>query len=633
MVGKHTAENRRRGVSTRVVALVLAAVLVVPLLAWSFWPGGGWAAREINPMMHTVERSLFINETLERGNVESASNVEIRCEVQSKNLQGTTILEIVPEGTYVQPGDILVRLDKSQLENDRIKQQITCSNSEAALIKAKNDHASALIAKREYEEGSFREQEQQILSEMSTAQENLRRARDYLKYSERLALRGYVTQLQLEADRFAVEKAQTDLEVAETKLRVLREFTKAKMLNQLDSAIATTDAALKAAERSHQLDLEQLQLIETQIERCTIRAPEPGQVVYANEVGSRGGGRDIIIQEGELVRERQVIIRLPDPKRMQVKAKINEARVSMVAPGQRATIRMDAFPDIELLGTVEKVSEYPAPTNFFNPNVKEYETVIKIDQSPPGLRPGLTAEVKILIERIEDTIHVPVQSVFEHAGRHWCVVRGEGGRGWAAREVEVGSTNDKTVVIRKGLEVGEEIVLNASVARDRVALPAASESSGPGRGGPAGAGRPSRRGPGGGAAGNEGGPNRPNSGPNRPGGDAAGTNGGPPSNPAAMADQLFSQFDADRDGRINLADLPESWSARLQGADANGDGQIDRAEFNSAAARMTRRSGEQGAAPSESPRAERPQRPPGAEGEPRAPGRGRPDARPRANEP
>ena len=620
MVAANKAESRRRGVSTRVVAIALAAVLVVPLLAWSFWPGGGWAAREINPMMHTVERSLFLNETLERGNVESASNVEIRCEVQSKNLQGTTILEIVPEGTYVQPGDILVRLDKSQLENDRIKQQITCSNSEAALIKARNDYSSALIAKREYEEGSFREQEQQILSEISTAQENLRRARDYLKYSERLALRGYVTQLQLEADRFAVEKAQTDLEVAETKLRVLREFTKAKMLNQLDSAIATTEAAMKAAERSHQLDVEQLQLIETQIERCTIRAPEPGQVVYANEVGSRGG-KDIIIQEGEMVRERQVIIRLPDPKRMQVKAKINEARVSMVAPGQRATIRMDAFPDLELTGTVEKVSEYPAPTNFFNPNVKEYETIIKIDQSPPGLRPGLTAEVKILIERIEDAIHVPVQSVFEHAGRHWCIVRGEGGRGWAAREVEVGSTNDKTVVIRKGLEVGEEIVLNASVARDRVDLPAASEAGSASRTGSGGPGRAPRRGPG-----------APSNGRGRPAGDAAESAGGPPGNPAAMADQLFSQFDADRDGRINLSDMPESLASRLRGADINGDGQIDRAEFNSAAVRMTRRDGESGDASLDGPRAGLPERPAAAPVEQRQPSR-RPEARSQGNEP
>lgn len=631
MVAAQRAESRRRGVSTRVVAIVLAAVLVVPLLAWSFWPGGGWAAREINPMTHTVERSLFLNETLERGNVESASNVEIRCEVQSKNLQGTTILEIVPEGTYVQPGDILVRLDKSQLENDRIKQQITCSNSEAALIKARNDHASALIAKREYEEGSFREQEQQILSEISTAQENLRRARDYLKYSERLAVRGYVTQLQLEADRFAVEKAQTDLEVAETKLRVLREFTKAKMLNQLDSAIATTEAAKKAAERSHQLDVEQLQLIETQIERCTIRAPEPGQVVYANEVGSRGG-KDIIIQEGEMVRERQVIIRLPDPKRMQVKAKINEARVSMVAPGQRATIRMDAFPDLELVGTVEKVSEYPAPTNFFNPNVKEYETIIKIDQSPPGLRPGLTAEVKILIERIEDTIHVPVQSVFEHAGRHWCVVRGEGGRGWAAREVEVGSTNDKTVVIRKGLEVGEEIVLNASVARDRVDLPAASEANGAGQRGSGGLGRPSRRGPGG-AAGPESVPAASGNERGKPIGESAGSEGGSTSNPAAAADALFSQFDIDRDGRIKLSDMPEPWSSRLQGADINGDGQIDRSEFNSAASRMMRHGGEPGAGPADGPRAGRPERPLGPASEQREPGRRRPDARSPGNEP
>ena len=237
-----SASRRRRGVSSRLFMVAVPALLAVPAIAWFLWPGRSLGNRDADATVHTADRSRFVHETIERGNVESASNIEIRCEVQSKGTTGTTILEIIPEGTYVQPGDVLVRLDSSQLENDRIKQQIVCSNSEAALIKAKNDYSTALIAKREYEEGSFREQEQLIQSEISTAQENLRRARDYLKYSERLALRGYVTQLQLEADRFAVEKAQTDQEVAETKLRVLRDFTKAKMINQLDSAIATTDA-------------------------------------------------------------------------------------------------------------------------------------------------------------------------------------------------------------------------------------------------------------------------------------------------------------------------------------------------------------------------------------------------------
>jgi multidrug efflux pump subunit AcrA (membrane-fusion protein) len=585
--------SANRGFTSRGLLIALVVVVALPAIAWSLWPKHPWGGRTDGPTVHQVERSRFVHETTERGNVESASNIEIRCEVQSKNAQGTTILEIIPEGTYVQPGDILAQLDKSQLENDLIKQQIVCSNSEAALIKATNDFATAQIAKREYEEGTFRETEQQTQSEISTAQENLRRARDYLEYSERLALRGYVTQLQLEADRFAVEKAKTDQEVAETKLRVLRDFTKAKMINQLESAIATSEAAMKAAERSHQLDLEQQKLIETQIEKCTIKAPEPGQVVYASESAGRGGGRDILIQEGEQVRERQVIIRLPDPKRMQVKARINEARVSMVTAGQHATIRMDAFSDLELTGTVEKVNEYPAPTSWMNPNVKEYDTIVKINESPAGLRPGLTAEVKILIEQIEDAIHVPHQSVFEYGGRYYCVMRGEQGD-FQAHPVEVGASNDKTIVIRDGLDAGQFIVLNAASYRDRIALPALTPEQ-------IAASQPKARGgPAAGAA--AGGP--------------AGAPAGAAPNPAAMAEQLFSQYDKNRDGRIELDQVPEPLLSRLKAADANGDGLVDRVEFNSAAGAMMRRPAAEGAANGDAPGQGRPRGPRSGQGAP-----------------
>jgi hypothetical protein len=251
---------------------------------------------------------------------------------------------------------------------------------------------------------------------------------------------------------------------------------------------------------------------------------------------------------------------------MQVKAKINEARVSMVTPGQQATIRMDAFTDLELSGTVEKVNEYPAPTNFFNPNVKEYETIIKIHESPPGLRPGLTAEVKILIEQIDDALQLPVQAVFEYGGQHYCVLRD--GDGYRAQEVDIGSTNDKRVVIRKGLEEGQQVALNAASYRDKVDLPELTPEQLAATGG-----RGKRRNGGEGARG-----------PRTAG--AKDT-----TSPAAMAEQIFAQYDKDRDGRIELDKLPEPLLTRMKAADTNGDGAVERAEFNAAAQAMRRRGG------------------------------------------
>src|SRR5690606_25745436 len=71
-------------------------------------------------LVHTARRAPFLHEVVERGEVESSSNVEIRCEVESRNSAGTAILEVVPEGTEVEAGDILVRLDSSALEQERL---------------------------------------------------------------------------------------------------------------------------------------------------------------------------------------------------------------------------------------------------------------------------------------------------------------------------------------------------------------------------------------------------------------------------------------------------------------------------------------------------------------------------------
>lgn len=568
----------RRGFSYRGLILALVLVAAVPAIAWSVWPKLSFTAKKNGPMLHQAARGEFVHVITDRGNVESANNVEIRCEVKSKGSGGSTILEIVPEGTNVQRGDVLVKLDSSALENERVNQQIVCNNSEATAIQARNVYETALIAKREYTEGTYQRDVQMIESEVFVAEENLRRAEEYLQYSERLAARGYIPALQLEADRFAVEKARKDLESAKTKLDVLQQFTKEKMGKQLESDIRTAEAKLKAAEASHQLDIDQLAFVEEQIAKCVIRAPEEGQVVYANVIGYRGT-KEVMIDAGETVRERQVIIRLPDPKRMQVAAKVNEAKVALVAVGMPATVRLDAFPDMELKGTVEKVNEFPLPTSMFGSNVKEYETIVRIHEPksglPPGLRPGLTAEVHILVERRPGVLQVPVQAIFEHGGKCYCVT-GEDGK-WSATEVEIGSSNDKFVVISSGLEEGRQIVLNAAAFRDEVDLPEVPRDSG--RVGSAARGEAVAP------------PSEPVAG--RPAGSA------PPrgDDPAAMVDGMIKQFDANKDGKLQIDELPEGMRSRMQQADANGDGAIDGGELRTAFQRFMPRGGGAGGPP------------------------------------
>jgi len=317
---RHSA--RRQGLSLLIViAAISAAIVFVGGGAWRYFRGSNNAAAR--PIVHRVSSEPFVHDVTERGEIESSSNIEVRCEVQGRNSAGTAIIEVVPEGTVVKKGDFLVKLDDSALQNERTTQLIAVSASEALVIQSSTTLDTAKISLREYQEGTFKQDEETIQGEVFVASENLRRAQEYVRYSELLAAKGYVTEVQLEADKFAVEKARKELDVANTKLTVIRDFTRAKMEGQLKADIKTAEAKYKSDQQTHRVDLDKLALIDSQIAKCTINAPADGQVVYGNETSGRGGGTDVVIEPGAMIRERQVIIRLPDATKMQVKAKIN----------------------------------------------------------------------------------------------------------------------------------------------------------------------------------------------------------------------------------------------------------------------------------------------------------------------
>jgi len=572
----------RGGFSYRGLVVALGMLMVVPALAYSLWPGRASSDGADDPLYCVVERGDFLHEVTDRGTVESSSNVEVRCEVRSKG-GGTTILEIVPEGTYVQPGDVIARLDSSALEEEFVQQQIVCNASEAEVVTARNAYETALIAKQEYEQGTYVQQLQALEAEKVVAEENLRRARDYYEFSKRLAEKGYITRLQLEADEFAVRKAELELQNAETKLKVLKEFTRRKELIRLESEIKTAEARLRSAEASHKLDMEELNRLKTQIEKCTVRAPEAGQVVYANQEGYRGS-REVIIEEGTQVYERQVIVRLPDPKRMQVKATISEGNISLIEVGMPARIRLDAFPDVELTGSVEKVNDYPEPTPWYASSIKEYETIVRIDDPPPTLRPGLTAEVKIQVERLTDVIRVPVQAVFEHGGKYYCVGGTPGD--WQLLPVKLGPSNDQFVVVQEGLQEGQRIVLNVAGVREELDLPELPPNQRMGKYGVRGRGpRSLRKGPGAGRG--TSGESAASSPSDQQTGEGQQARPQPP-RPSEIVKQLLSQYDKNQDDYLDADEIPAQFEAMFSEVDGNGDGRLSRAELTTAVARMRR---------------------------------------------
>ena len=438
----------------------LAGAGALSALLW-FDDGEEGNSQQIEPIYEEAKVAEFRLEIVEPGEVESAENVEIKSKVKSRGSGGVSILEIIPEGTLVKKGDFLVRLDDAGLQKELLRQRISVHQANANLVKAQADVEAAKLALQEYLSGTFRQNEEQLESAEFVAKENFRRAEEYLAYSQKLAAKGYVSEAQLEADQFAVEKAAKELDLAQTRLEVLRTHTQKAKVNDLNASILTTEARLESARNSYELELTQEREIEDQIVNCTILSPADGEVTYANE-----NNKGVVIAEGEEVRENQTIIRLPDSSRLLVQAKINESRVEQVKTGMKCRITIDAIRDVELEGSVQSVSDYPWPAfDRYRAHIKEYGTKIIINDAPKGLRTGMTAKVTILSDLIEDALQIPLPAVFRKKGQAYCLVAGEDEE-LELREIELGPNNMSHAVVRSGLQEGESVVINPDPFRE-----------------------------------------------------------------------------------------------------------------------------------------------------------------------
>lgn len=451
-----------------VLMAVMAVVALTAIGGWWWWTKSDARPADYNIVLHNVARDNFSLTVTERGEVESSGVTEVVSEVKAKNTTGVSIIKIIPEGTVVKKGDFLVELDSSALREEQTAQQIAVNTAAALAVESRNVYETALIAKEEYLDGTYVQERQTIESEVFVAEENLNRAKEYYEYSKRLASKGYVNQLQLEADKFAVEKSRKELEAAKTKLKVLDDYTKAKMLKQLESDIVISKAKWESDKNSHELAAAKLKEIDDQVAKCTIVSPKDGTVTYAHN-RENWGGDEFVVKEGAVIRERQAIIRLPDPSKMRVSLNVNESLIQYIRPGMPATIAPVGTGGQILRGTVEKVSQYAEPSGWRKANIKEYKAYVTIDDSATDLRSGMTASVTIRCADIPDAIQAPVQAVYAHGKQYYAFVFNNGS--WDARPLKCGPTNDKFFVIEAGLKEGDRVSMNPRAFLNQVNLP------------------------------------------------------------------------------------------------------------------------------------------------------------------
>ncbi|MCA1686707.1 MAG: HlyD family efflux transporter periplasmic adaptor subunit, partial [Planctomycetia bacterium] len=323
----------------------------------------------------------------------------------------TRIISILPEGARVKANDVVCELDASAFREELQAQKIRWAQAKALVEQAKAIQEVNEITYKEYNEGIFPQDVQLVRQYLTTCTIETERARKNLEWSKQTAAKGFRASAQVKADVAAFDRAEIAQREAGGMITRLEKFTGPRLKKNLLAKIEAIRADRLAQESVYQLESDRLRRLEEMVANCTLRAPRDGIVVYANQANGWGQTQNPI-QEGVTVRQGQAIINLPDPNHMQVRAMVNESKVSSIHVGQKALIRVDAFPDRPMIGTVEGVTPIPAPSNRSGQDVRVYFATVAIDSGGfDALRPGLSAEVTFRVGDPRKVTRVPLQAV------------------------------------------------------------------------------------------------------------------------------------------------------------------------------------------------------------------------------
>jgi HlyD family secretion protein len=320
--------------------------------------------------------------------------------ISAPRIRGLTITWIAPEGSMVKKGDPVIKFDPSEQ------------------ISELTDHQSSLkIAKTtlERQQQEYTIQEKQLNLDMQKAQRNY----DEKKY---------------DAPRVA-EEAKLELDLAKLNFDA--------KLEQIKADVAKAELEVQRAQ-------DQVNVAQKELDQMTIVAPIPGMVVYL-EIWK--GGSMSKVQEGDSPWPGQGLVNLPDLSQMVLKATASEVDASLVDSGQSVLVSLDAFPDKTYNGTVTKKGTL-ARRKEPGSKINVFDVDVDIHDKDDRLKPGMSASGKIIIERVDNVISVPLEAVFEKEGKPVVYLENK-----HPIEVQVGRRNDISVEITSGLELGERVCL------------------------------------------------------------------------------------------------------------------------------------------------------------------------------
>jgi HlyD family secretion protein len=370
---------------------------------------------ETEKLLGKVQNGAFRIEVNTSGELKAKKSEDIKgpSRLRSHGIWQIKITDLIPEGTYVQAGDYVAQLDKSEVGT-----KIAASATEVEKITS------------EYEQ-----------ARLDTAIEMMKLRDELINLNYEIVEKKLITnQSSFEAP--AVQKQnENNLEKAERKLQ--------QSISTISLKRKQNTAKLHQISLSLKQEQSKLTRIEELMVALRIVAPKEGMVVYKRTWDGKK------ITSGSQIGWDPTVATLPDLSKMVTKTYVNEIDISHLKKGLTVGISIDAFPDKSFTGEVVEVAN--VGEQLPNTDSKVFEVTIEINEKDTLLRPAMTTNNSILIEELKEVLFIPQESVFINDSISYVVLKT--GLGLKKQKVDLGKTNSNFVVIAKGLKEGEEFLM------------------------------------------------------------------------------------------------------------------------------------------------------------------------------
>ncbi|MBL8242421.1 MAG: efflux RND transporter periplasmic adaptor subunit [Bryobacterales bacterium] len=290
---------------------------------------------------------------------------------------------------------------------------------------------------------------------------------------------------QILAARNLVEKSELDMKtlpvrsaIDSERLRLALEEAKAN-LKQLQEAARYVDigerATLKVADLELSASKLELRRAQANADRMVLKAPMDGLVVVQNTFRAGDFGA---IQQGDQIYPGMMFMQVVDPSSMIINANVNQVDVQNLRLGQKARIRFDAFPGLELpahLVTIGAITKSAGTRGSFK---KDVAVRLRLDKLDPRIIPDLSVSADVVLEEADAATVVPAEAIMLDtslagaAPKPFVMVRNAAG-GWDRRDIELGLLSNTHAAIRGGIKPGEVVALEPPAT----AAPPASAAS------------------------------------------------------------------------------------------------------------------------------------------------------------